>query len=218
MASKKREFLAFDLDGTVLDSAEAIAITTNDTLSKFGFPFIDSVYIKSTIGRPISEVFSKVTSDNKVLEEMLLCFRELLATNSHENTSIFPGIIESFESLKNSNIGIAVVTNKSTDLAKRVIKSLGISSYFDLVVGQDLAKPKPAPDMLNLLSKEYELSVLAMCGDTVDDVLCAKEAEITSIAIASGSQSYDTLRKCSPNFLINSALELNELLTEKILK
>lgn len=206
------KIMSFDLDGTVLDSAEAICESANHVLRKNNLTELDESYLKSTIGRPLREVFEKVVPEEASVELLLNEFRQHLAMHSAEKTRVFPGIIESLDFLKSRGFKIAIATNKGTNLAKQVITSMKIENYFDLVVGQDLTKPKPLPDILFYIQKELNGKVLAMCGDTVDDIQTAKSAKVPAVAIASGAHDLEKLKNANPEFLIADATHLKTLI------
>lgn len=211
----KKNIIAFDLDGTLLDSAEAIIYSTIVTLRNWNLPILGSDYVKSTIGRPISEVFKLVTDNEELVGQLVQEFRENLASTGAERTRVFPGIKESLELLKENKWQIAVATNKNTKLAEKVISDMKLSNFFDLVVGQDLTKPKPLPDMLFFIRDELGENVRIMCGDTTDDIYCAKAAGARSIAISSGSQSIEKLKSASPDYFITDASQLTKILQEE---
>ena len=211
----KQRIFAFDLDGTVLNSAEAIAFSVNEILIQNNLKTLDNELIKSTIGRPINEVFQKSTKNENQISKMVVEFRNHLAEFGSERTSIFPGIIETLVYLKQENCKNAVATNKNTALAEKVVASMEIANYFDFVVGQDITQPKPSPDMLNYIKQISNCEIAAMCGDTVDDVLTAQAANVDSIAIASGSHSHRTLKEANPTYLLNNAKELKALIQKE---
>ena len=204
--------VAFDLDGTVIDSASAIADSANETFVKFSKLQLSNNEISSTIGRPISELFSKYTDSSKELEEMLKYFRWHLGEFGHIKTKVFPGIIDTINFIRMHGVKVAIATNKNTNLAHKVVEKLGLENLFDYICGQDLAEPKPSPRMLELIEAELGCPVLAMVGDTCDDVLTAKNHKVISIAISSGAESYQTLLSSAPNHLLSDAIELRCLL------
>lgn len=172
--------------------------------------------ISNTIGRPISELFSKFANDLMELEEMLKYFRWHLGEFGHNKSKVFPGIIESIEYIRMCNFKVAIATNKNTNLAQTVLGKLGIENLFDYICGQDLAEPKPSPRILEFIEAELNCPVVAMIGDTCDDVFTAKNHKITSIAISSGVESYQTLLTSGPDHLIGDAMELRSLLETEL--
>lgn len=181
-----------------------------------GIKNVSSEYIKSTIGRPIKEVFSSLTGSDDLAEKLTTEFREHLAEEGYLRTEIFPGILESFELLRNKNVKIALATNKNTWLAKKVINSMNIEEYFDLVVGQDLAKPKPSPLMLLRIMEELDSEMIAYCGDTEDDVMAANAANVKAIAIANSRVLPRNLQNSKTDYLLNYSKELPYLIKKLI--
>lgn len=212
----KSKIIAFDLDGTVIDSASAIVESVNQTFFKFSNFHLSNNEISSTIGRPISELFCKYANNATQLEEMLKYFRWHLGEFGHHKTNVFPGIIESINFIRMRDVRVAIATNKNTTLARTVLGKLGLENLFDYICGQDITEPKPSPKMLEFIESELKCPVIAMIGDTRDDVLTAKKHKTISIAISSGAESYKNLLTSRPDYLLNNAIELKCLLETEL--
>lgn len=216
MVFKKDRLLGFDLDGTILDSADAIADCASRVLIEAGIQNASYQRIKETIGRPIKEVFTDLIGDEIRADYLSQEFRNLLALEGHLKTQIFPGILETFDLLLTRNIKIAIATNKNTWLAEKVILDMQINKYFIKIVGQDKAKPKPSPAMLNKIISDLNVEMIAFCGDTEDDIKAAQAANVDAIAIAHGNKEFAKLQTSNPTYLVQSTSELPDLITQII--
>jgi len=167
------KIIAFDLDGTLIESKYAIAKSFNAILTKYSFKETLDQEIYSSIGRPIEEVFERVTDDRQKLQEMVEDFRIELGANGHESTTINPNVIDALNYLNEMDYRLAIVSNKPTNLSVKVLDQLGLLRFFDFIAGPDLADPKPSGEMLRLCSEYFNSEIVCMVGDTEDDITCA---------------------------------------------
>jgi phosphoglycolate phosphatase len=200
--------IAFDLDGTLIDSARAISSAVNFTIKKFDFEPLDSNFIESTIGRPIQEVFAKVNHDNDLIESMVVRFREELALNGHKLTSLMPGVLRTLEILQKDGYLMCIASNKPSTLSKVMLSQMGIDKYFELVVGPDITKPKPHPEMLSEIAAFTKTEIIAMIGDTADDIECANKFGVAGLLYSRESNATLTLKEHSPAIIFNDFGEL----------
>lgn len=218
MVLSNSKIVAFDIDGTILDSTAAIVYSLNQALKVNGFAELPSSQIAKSIGRPIDEFLRKFLPDDLIMTSVVKDFRSELGNNGYLRTKIFPGITSALSLLRQQGILCAVATNKNTDLAVKVLSDMELDSYFSLIIGQDKALPKPSPLMLEIIKKELSGELLAYCGDTIDDIQSARNAGVKSIAIAGGVNSTSELEDENPTFLISTAIELEQLLREEFIK
>jgi len=165
--------IAFDLDGTLIDSKYAIAKSFNKTLTNHSFKEMSDQEIYSSIGRPIEEIFERVTDNRQKLQEMVEDFRIELGANGHERTTIITNVIDALKYFSEMNYKLAIVSNKPTNLSGKVLDQLGLLHFFDFIAGPDLADPKPSGEMLRLCSEYFNSEIVCMVGDTEDDIRCA---------------------------------------------
>ena len=212
----RSQIIAFDLDGTVLDSSEAIYNSVAETVQKFSLQEIPKTVVIESIGRPISELFSRYNLKKSDMDLALKFFRAHLVEVGSKNTLIYPGILETITYLHSRGVFTAIATNKNTLIANTIIDKLNLNKYFNFVCGQDMALPKPSNTMLKVIESKLNAKLIALVGDTEDDVISAQKHKIISIAIASGLQSFERLSESNPDFLIKSATELKSILEWEI--
>ena len=202
------QIIAFDLDGTILNSSEAICYSVAETCRKFSLQDIPDSLIIESIGRPISELFSKFNVKESDMNKVLDFFRTHLVEVGTQKTYIYSGILEAINYLRSRDILTVIATNKNTLLAKTIINRLNLNKYFNFICGQDMALPKPSNAMLAVIESKLNAKLIALVGDTEDDIKSAQGHKIISIAIASGTRSLGNLSASSPDFLIRSGKEL----------
>ncbi len=192
---KVRKILCvFDLDGTIIDSKEAILSSALRTLEAFKISNINEQDILSSIGLPISIAFEKYLTGDP-LESAVQTFRYDLAENGSSKTHLFADTISTLQKLESLGVTLALATNKPAPLAQEVLKQQGIGSFFQDVQGADSSPAKPSPEMLLKLKLKFpEMSLYVMVGDRGEDMLAAKSAGYLGYFIDHGTIPLDSLQ------------------------
>ncbi len=171
----------FDLDGTLVDSHEAIYNSAILVLSQYStlLPMKEEVF--KSVGLPIRDLFS-LYLDDSMIDSAVQEFRNHLREFGADKTKLLPNAVQTLEKFKAEGLGIGLVSNKQTALANSVLEQQNIETYFDVVIGSDLGQPKPSPEMINLAcSKFSKTKFFAMVGDRAEDMVAAKLAGIGGI-------------------------------------
>jgi len=205
----------FDLDGTLVDTAQDITNALNFALKPYG---LDSLTVEGTIkmvGEGVSRLVEKVLPVEKlhlksdVLNRFLEYYSEHLIDNSRE----YPHVKETLENF--SGFKKAVISNKGEDLSKRLLEELGLSKYFDLIIGSDTAgerKPSAQPVFyaMTRLGLKPEESIIV--GDSNYDIEAGKKAGVKTIAVTYGYRPIEFLREA--DYMIHDIRALVPLLHE----
>lgn len=171
----------FDLDGTLVDSHEAIYDSVISVLSQYSklLPAKEEVF--KSVGLPIKDLFAKFL-DESVIHAAVQEFRTHLKEFGANKTKLLPNAIQTLEEFKSEGINIGLISNKQTALAYSVLEQQNIDTYFDVVVGSDLGTPKPSPEMINLSRSKFpKVKFFVMVGDRLEDMIAAKLAGIPGI-------------------------------------
>ena len=206
--------ILFDLDGTVVDSANDLIETANNVYSDN-----DKQNITYEIGREIASdgvrAFLKLRFDENVDDFDLLTknFLKIYNKNFLNNPLLFEGMKSVFLELKNKGIKWGVVTNKARHFAEKIIKYHELTRECSvLMCGDDLGfKPKPSPDLLleacRLLDCNFSDAVYV--GDGHRDILSAQSAKITSVLACYGYlKRSDLIDEWMADYIIHSPMEL----------
>jgi phosphoglycolate phosphatase len=203
-----------DLDGTVINSKEAIANSAVYTLNKFGLDNIEKKDIYPTIGVPIKEVFAKFL-DNQELEDAVSIFRADLVENGKFQTHQMANAKKVLLHLKKNGAHICLVTNKRTPLAQTVINQQNLEECFDAILGSDVGQPKPSPELLNKAMASYPSRHNVMIGDRPEDIEAGQQAGVSTVFFEGDFRNLlddATL----PNFYMTNWEDLNSILEELI--
>ena len=187
MNPAKKILCVFDLDGTLIDSKQAILDSAVRTLESFKVTDFDHTEILESVGLPIRTVFQNFLQ-GEILEKAVNQFRSDLLDTGESSTFLFDDTNSTLEKLHSKGVTLAVATNKYSYLAKEVLKQQKIEKYFDRVVGADTSPPKPSPDMLKALESEFpQMDLYVMVGDRGEDMMAAKSAGFFSYFIDHGT-------------------------------
>ncbi len=207
----------FDLDGTLLNTLEDLADSVNHVLKLHKMKERTLPEIRSFIGNGVPTLIKRSVPNGTSEEETLLCTKEMRAyynTHSDIKTKPYDGIISMLNDLKSMNIMTAVVTNKLEDTAKILCKAK-FGDTFDCVIGDNgKDRLKPAPDNVFRAMKvlKSENSEVLYIGDSDVDMITASNANITSVGVTWGFRDADCLTKNGANYIINTPIELFDIM------
>jgi phosphoglycolate phosphatase len=190
------DLIIFDLDGTLVDSKEDIALSVNLTLDEFGVQRRDPELIYTYIGGGVHNLIRRSLTDEyaHLLDRGVDIFWENYKGHVLDTTKPFPGVYRMLEGL--SGRKMAVVTNKPYTHTTMVLRGLDLDRYFISVQGWKVGLPvKPDPALVKMALDETGVSPgrAVMIGDGVSDVLAARGAGTKSCAVGYGYGSKEKL-------------------------
>ena len=203
----------FDVDGTLIDTAELIYQSFKFSCKKFANIDIDREKVMAHIGLPFKpqlDLYIGEHSDEEVEE----IFSEHIAYQKEiapKYLKLFPVVKETIQKLIESNKKVAIVTSRKRSTLIPYLTATGINSLFDSIVtpeDTELHKPHPEPIIkaLQLLDSSQESAIYI--GDSVFDIEAGHRAGIKT-AFVSWSNIHHSQCHISPDFVIES---MNELL------
>jgi phosphoglycolate phosphatase len=187
--------IAFDLDGTLVDSAPDLIGSLNVILHEQRLPQLPLEQARLMVGRgaramieqgfaaagaPLDEAESKT-----LVRRFIAVYRDRIALESRA----FDGVEASLTDLAGAGARLCVCTNKFTDLSTALLDALDLSRHFAAIIGPDLA-PAPKPDPRHLIAAIEAAGGRAdralMVGDSAADVGAARAASVPSIVVSFG--------------------------------
>ncbi|MBI3409990.1 MAG: HAD-IA family hydrolase [Planctomycetes bacterium] len=204
--------VCFDLDGTLIDSYEAIAASVNHVRTQHRLGPLSIMEIKNFVGR----------GPNYLLEHTLPDFRgepDLVSYRGHhpsvmlEKTVLLPGAAEGLQALHGLDKLLALCSNKPRQFSRAILQHLKIERYFTVVLGpEDVERIKPAPDMLlcALARLGVSPSEALYVGDMTVDIACARAAGVSVWAVATGSDDAAALAAVRPDRILSGLGQLIE--------
>ncbi len=199
----KFDSIIFDLDGTLIDSFEAINDAFDEVFSRFQGRTITFQESNSYVGVPLEgllgELFGKENQD-----EAIEVFRNKYKEVCFEKTSLIGGVKELLIYFKKKGKSLNVATNKTGSISRKLLEHLEIGNLFDYVFGvYDGLLGKPSPEMIQKIVEKTNVSLSStiLVGDSPIDIMTAKNAGIRIFSVASGNHSYEELQSFNPDFI-----------------
>ncbi len=208
----------FDLDGTLLDTLDALTYTTKLVMEHFGYGPVDREHVKQFVGdgyKMLMERALKYCGDEALThyEESLSVYTELFAKHSMYHVKPYDGIPELLETLKEKGIKIAVLSNKPHPRTVENIEAVFGAGYFDYVAGEQPGVPrKPDPAGVKLILDRFGLKPeeCLYFGDTNTDMKTGLGAGLVTAGVTWGFRDREELLSFHPQFVINHPLEILE--------
>ncbi|WP_005035648.1 phosphoglycolate phosphatase [Holophaga foetida] len=212
--------LLFDLDGTMLDTVADLAEATNRMLRELRQPERTVAEVTAFIGNGIRVLVKRSVSEGRestpaLLEEAYHAFQRHYAEVNGLATRPYPGVMEALTDLQSRGLKLGCVTNKSEAFIFPVLDGLGMSSFFGSVVGGDtLPQRKPDPEPLLHACRQLGIEPrrTLMVGDSPNDALAARRAEIPVLLVTYGYSAETPLEEIDCDGLINSLEDLSDWL------
>ncbi len=214
----------FDLDGTLFDTADDIALALNRATADFGWEPIAAGVVRRLIGRGAPQLLRRAAqvlgrdADAATYAAMLERFFHHYAELERRAESTAPpfqGALEAVRQLHAAGLKIAVVTNKQRRFADALVRSGGLCASVDLIVGGDTCerrKPHPEPLLYACAALEAPLAAALMVGDSSNDVEAARAAGIPVICVPYGYDEGRDPRLLPGDALIESLAQLPAML------
>ena len=202
--------IIFDLDGTLIESYEAIFLGLKECFQYFGremFPFDDlNKYLKADLEATLSQFFT--------LEEILKgvpIMRKKYEEVYLDKTHFLNGAQETLRTLHSEGVVLGIASNKFGRFSRGALTHLGVSDYFKSVIGAgDVPRNKPYPDMIHTALKEMDLppEEAIFVGDTLTDIETGKQAGVDVYALPTGFYSKKELSRAKPRRFLKNLQEL----------
>ena len=199
MMFNKDKVIAFDLDGTLLDSANDLVLSLNILLREQKQKSISRNKVNSLVGNGALAMIKKAyeinaNNENVNWDELKDRFLEIYKSCYTKNTKLYPYTIETLNFLKKSKFKIILVSNKPEYFVKKILDYFNITSFFKAISGGDTFQyRKPDPRHLTETIKKANI-VSYECifvGDSINDALCAKNSKSKLVLLEHGYSNED---------------------------
>lgn len=213
--------IIFDLDGTLIDSLEDIAICMNQVLEELNLPSHKIEDYKYFVGGGISILVDNALHQDTNEETKILVtekFKIIYDQKLHAKTKPYEGIYELLDELVNLDFKIGILSNKPHEFTLAYTNNLFSKYNLQEVHGQkiEIAK-KPDPLAAINIAKAFNTPCeeVYFVGDTMVDMQTAVNAKMIGIGVLWGFRDEEELSSNGANFLVKHPLDILEIINKK---
>lgn len=215
--AKRWRGILFDLDGTLMDTAEGILASIRYTTETLGYEPLSEGVMRTFIGPPVRSSLQRTyhLSDEEA-DKANEVFRNRYKDHDVLMASAYDGIENLLKELKNQGYLIGVATLKREDYARKLLDHYHISDYCDTICGGDFEGKFLKADVLNLCLERLGLTreEAVLVGDTVSDGNGARivGTDFIAVTFGFGPDSAEKWAEFNPVFVADSAKEIGTFL------
>ncbi|WP_300174976.1 phosphoglycolate phosphatase [uncultured Aliivibrio sp.] len=215
------KLIAFDLDGTLLDSVPDLARAVDLAMQDVGYPRVTLEQASHWIGNGADVLVSRALSQSVTVQEgldpeLIKQARARLDHHYHDGghklSHLYLKVKETLEALHQQGYTLALVTNKPAQFVPELLEQHQLAHLFvDVIGGDTFVEKKPNPFALNWLLDKYQLtpSEMLMVGDSRNDIQAAKAAGCRSFGLTYGYNHGEPIADSQPDVVSD---EFNHLL------
>ena len=212
------DLVAFDLDGTLIDSVPDLAAAVDATLSELGLPEAGEKKVSVWVGNGALKLVERALTDAlgepPSPQRLDLGHRRFLHHYGQDvgsRTRLYPGVRECLDGLRARGLPLALVTNKPHAFIAPLLEGLELADHFALCLGGDsLPEKKPDPAPLLHVAAHFDVAPEAclMVGDSRHDIAAGKAAGFRTLAVPYGYNHGEPVRESGPDGVVESLAEL----------
>jgi len=211
------QLVVFDLDGTLSNSHESIVRSFQHALTTTGLPDMGRAQITGLIGLPLTEMFEIVAPqvDQATRDAAVQSYKAVYLELDREHGSVFAGPISTVRDLHERGVQVAIATSKSQRGVERFARENELENCFRILVSNDsVSRPKPDPEMLEIICQHTGVPTGVMVGDSIYDIEMGKRAGFQTIGVTWGSHDADRLRAAGATWIAETPGDLGGLLDD----
>jgi phosphoglycolate phosphatase len=194
----------FDFDGTLGDSYPAITATVNHVRALHHLGPLSEGEVRRHVGRGVEYLLAHTVPGGAPAADAA-AYRAHHPSVLRSGTRLMPGAAEALEALHRRGLRLGVCSNKPVAFTRELVAYLGVAGWLDVVLGpEDVARPKPAPDMILAALDRLHLPPgdVLYVGDMVVDVQTARAAGVAVWIVPTGSDEPQTVARAAPDRLL----------------
>lgn len=211
-----KDYIFFDLDGTLTDSQEGIINSFKLVLSHFKISKTEKE-LRSFIGPSLQDTFQKSLGFNQEdCKTAIRIFREYFSKKGLFENKVYEGIPNLLEEIKKSGRHSVIATSKPEKFAKQIVEHFGLKDFFERVCGSRTDETRT--DKAEVIAyakkcchlKTEDSSRILMVGDRQNDVIGAHKNGIQVVAVLYGYGSRSEVENAGADFIADSVQTLKD--------
>jgi mannitol-1-/sugar-/sorbitol-6-/2-deoxyglucose-6-phosphatase len=220
MRIEKIEAVIFDMDGLLVDSEPFWKMAEIETFKELGFEFTIEM-CEMTVGWRVDEVVSywlKKFESTLHIESVVEVLLQKLYVLIEQNAKPMTGVVEILEFFKEKKIPMAVATSSPEKLMHKIIDTLNITQYFEILVSAqhlEFGKPHPAVFIEAAKFLKTDTKRCLVFEDSINGLIAAKAAKMHCVCVPE-PKNFENKSFALSNLKIKSLLEFNEVQFENL--
>ncbi len=202
--------LLFDIDGTLVDTLDAIHKSMNLAMEEVGAKPLRREELRPLIGTTVASQLAALRGmSGQIVETVHEAYYRHFADIVRDGVRLYPGVRETLEVLRGYAMG--TITTRRSRVARMMLRVGHIERYFSTVVGGDeVSRPKPYPDLVKLSCDSLGVPPreAVAVGDSPVDILAGKGAGTQTVAVLYGYGERDEIEEAEPEETIGDFMEL----------
>lgn len=218
MLRRRPSLIAFDLDGTLVDSAPDIAYAVDQMLLRLGLEPQGEEQVRGWIGRGMAMLVRRAltgclwpSGDPPHMAEAQAIFMAVYQDHLAERTTLYEGALPCLEALRLESLPLALVTNKPARFTHALVKAMGLEGFFEVIAsGDDFVHQKPHPEPLLKTAERIGVDPLGslMVGDSQADAEAARRAGFMLACVPYGYHGGEGVLRFEPDLLLETLEDL----------
>ena len=203
--------VAFDFDGTLVDTRAPILAAMRAALVDSGYAARSDGEVLSIVGLPLHEMFRQLGSRTADFETLSDRYRARFDEVAAGSTRLFDGVADLLARLDESGTALAVATSRGLKSLQQILHCVGQRKRFGLLVsGTCVERDKPHPEMLLRVQRHFQTAPdeIVMVGDTTFDMEMGRAAGVSTCAVTYGVHSVERLRGAKPTHIAHTVDDL----------
>ena len=216
----KTDTVIFDLDGTLLNTLEDLADSTNYAMRAFGLKERTIDEVRQFVGNGVDLLIERAVAGELPEEQEKECletFKKHYSQNMNNKTRPYDGILDLVKELLRQEYHIAIVSNKFDS----AVKGLNVDYFeglFPVAIGaSDTVAKKPAPDSVMEALKELHSDTerAIYVGDSDVDIMTARNSGLPCVSVTWGFRDEELQRSMGTDYIIHKPEELLQVLDRR---
>ena len=220
MDEKMKKLVLFDLDGTLINSIDDLADSTNYALQQCGLPLHTVDEYKYFVGNSVDPLIRRALPEEEkenqeLFDRVKKIYLSYYAAHSKDKTRPYPGISDLLSRCNKAGVLVAVVSNKPDDITADVVRYYFPQIHFAATMGPKEGipkKPDPAGVREVLRITGIALEDALYVGDTWVDMQTAQNSGVQSCGVLWGFRTRQELVENHADFIAANAAELAEII------
>lgn len=210
------DLIIFDWDGTLIDSIDWIVNCLQKAAEACKCDIPSERDAKNVIGLSLKKAMSQLFPDigHDMQQQLATSYSKHFLSKQIKQEDLFEGVYDMLSNLKDAGYKLAVATGKTRVGLDKALLATGTENLFSFTRCADETASKPSPLMIHEIIQYLDAANerTLMIGDSIHDMQMAANADVSSVAVSSGTHSSETLRQYNPLLCLNQITEIQELL------